>query len=193
MNDRLFGERRGIGEVEDVFILLAQPRRAVQERAHGARPGFAQMGLAQRAVMAGAADRVERQHHVIALLDRGDARADLGHDAGALVPQYDRQRHAHVAGHDVQVAVTGAVGRHFDLDLPGFGRVDVQILDHEGRIRLVQDRGFHGWVPSSCLAAPGNPCRNRADDRRLADGCPESAGIGLVEAPQLRKGVGSGR
>ena len=125
MDNGLFRERGRVCKVENFVIVLAQARCPVQERAECSGPGFTQMRLPLGTIMAGATDRVERQHNMVTLFDRGHAGANLGHHPGALMTQNHGQRHPHIAGHDVQITMTGTVGRHLDLDLSGFWRVDV--------------------------------------------------------------------
>ena len=125
VHDRLLGKRRGKGKVVNVGPVFVQTGRAVDQHAGGLGPGFAQVRTALGAVEAGAAYRVERQHNVVALLDRGHPGPDFLDHPGSLVAQDHGQGLAHVTGHHVQVAVAGAVGRDPDLDLTGLWRVEL--------------------------------------------------------------------
>jgi hypothetical protein len=98
----------------------------------GQDPGaeLAHVGVAGDAHPALAARRQEREDDVVALLDLGDLRADLGHHAGALVAAQDRtpvQRD--VAGVDVVVAVADARRGQLHRDLTSLGRVELDLLD----------------------------------------------------------------
>ena len=72
-----------------------EPGGAVEQPAHGLHGALlAQVALAAGARVALAAVRDERQDHVVARSDAGDALADLADDAGALVAEHDRGRAA---------------------------------------------------------------------------------------------------
>jgi hypothetical protein len=80
---------------------------------------------------------------VVARRDARDAVADRLDHAGALVAQDRRPRMGVDAVDHVQVGVADAARSHPDGDLPGSGRIDLDILDAERISRLVQNRSPH--------------------------------------------------
>jgi hypothetical protein len=111
------GEGRAAHVVEDRLALVAEPRAPVRHQALSLRRADrgAQVGLAGKAAFALATfGRVERDD-VVARLHRRHARADLTHDAGALMAQ-DRWEDAFGIEAIERVGVGMADARRHDLD-----------------------------------------------------------------------------
>src|SRR5207249_10462719 len=104
---------------------------AHQALALGAANQLAQIGLAREAELALAAfGRVER-NDMVALPERGDAGADIDHDAGALMAQDGREDAFRVGARErVVVGVADAGG--LDLD------------QHLAELRALEVNGFYG-------------------------------------------------
>ncbi len=91
--NREVGEGRAAHVVVDLVLADREARRAVRHQAlalGGANRG-AEVGLARQAGRAFAAFRRIERNDVIALLDRGDARADIDDDAGTLMAEDRRE------------------------------------------------------------------------------------------------------
>jgi hypothetical protein len=86
--------------------------------------------LAAVAVEACAAGGHERQHDVVAGLQRGDAIADLFDDPGALVAEHDRGRQGDGAVLHGEVRVADARGDDLHLRLARPGRGDLDVVVH---------------------------------------------------------------
>ncbi len=93
---------------------------------------------------------------MIALVQPGDALADLGDDAGALVAAECGQPDRRGPGRQVIVGVTHAGGMHLDLDFVGDGIAHLDLVDAEARIELPEKCAF-GLHPSDL----SQPARTR--------------------------------
>ena len=169
----------------DVLALGVVPDGAVHlAPRHQDTADVAQVRMAGGAGRALAARRHEAEHHVVARLQRGDARADLLDDTGALVAADHRQGHGHVARDEVLVGVAHAGRRELDEHLTVLGRVELDGLHAPVGVTLPQDGGFglHGASPgcgARWRALRTLPARAR---RRLL----QRAGSGSRGAPALR-------
>src|SRR5262249_5909484 len=101
------------------------------------------------AVPTAAAVRAKGEDHVVARLDRRDARAALGDFAGRFVARHDRHRRGPVAVHDVPIALADARGLHLDPDFACLGRIELALDDLQRFVGLEQNGGSHG-VSSRC-------------------------------------------
>ncbi len=137
-------EGRAAHIVEDGLALMAEARGAVGHQAlalRGADRG-AQIGLLAEAAFALAAfGRVERDH-VIAGLDRGDARAHLPDDAGALMAE-DRGENPFAVQTIQRIGVGVTDARRLDLDqhFAGLRTFQVEFDDLKRLLRLERDCG----------------------------------------------------
>jgi hypothetical protein len=139
------------------------PGRAV-EHATGRRPHAAQVRLLVVAEVTGAADRDERQHHVVSDLEVGDSFAELLDDPCALVAEHQGtwQRQGAVDGG--QIGVADARGAHLDLELTGLRAIDREFLDRVF-VEIGCDDALHGgsllWLsraqPARSTTGPGEP------------------------------------
>src|SRR5512132_1483264 len=112
-------------------------RSAIEDR----KP-FAHHRTSGRAPAARAAVRQPRADDVVAGLHPGDALPEVLDHGGALVPEHDRHRVPVDAVDRVVVRATHARGRHPDRDLPGPGRIEVEIL-HSEIVDVPQHGGAH--------------------------------------------------
>ncbi len=133
------GEGRAAHVVEHRVAVAPEARRAVRHHALALRgaDGGAQVRAARETGFALPAFRRVKRDDVIAGLQRGDAGADLAHDAGAFVAEDGREDAFRVGARQrVGVGVADA-GRH-DLDqhLAGLRALDVDDLDGERLARL---------------------------------------------------------
>src|SRR5207253_11023162 len=94
-------------------------------------------------------------HDGVALLHRGDARADGVDDPRALVPEHDRRRIRDGAVDDAQVRVTEAGGAQRDPDLARAGVLHANVLDRDRTVRRPQDRSLHASGFPMCSVRPG--------------------------------------
>ena len=87
------GEGRAAHVVEDLVLADREAARAVRHQALslGRADRGAQIGLARQAGIAVAAFRRVERNDVVALLQRGDARADIDDDAGTLMAEDGRE------------------------------------------------------------------------------------------------------
>jgi len=90
---------------------------------------------------------------MVARLDRGDAAADLAHDAGALMAE-DRGEEALGVGpgEGIGIGVADAGRHHLDQHLAGLGSVEIDRLDGKWRPRLPRYRGTRLHSGSSPFA-----------------------------------------
>ena len=86
-------------------------------------------------------------------LEVGYLLPNLLHNAGGLVTQYGRSYCTGDPVYVVKVAVAHAAGDGADYDLPGHGRINVDLFDGERRIRGVKNCGFNG-APSVADTSP---------------------------------------
>jgi hypothetical protein len=111
----------------------------------GSLEPVAQHGMAVDAWLARAAGGRPAQDDVIARLHSSHARANLAHDAGALVPEHQRRARRPVVARRVQIA--GAHTGCLDLDehLACAGRVEGGFFDRERLATLPENCGcdFH--------------------------------------------------
>jgi hypothetical protein len=80
---------------------------------------------------------------MVAGRDVGHSRPDLLHDAGAFVPEHDRESGRVDALRDVEVGVADAARGHPNEHLAGPWRVELDLLDDERRAELVENRRAH--------------------------------------------------
>ena len=112
-----------------------QPPGPGQQGAGGVagRARFAQRGPALGARFAVPAGGHEDEHDVVTDGEVvAGVRADLLHDAGGLVAQRHRQRPGPVAVDHREVRVAQAGGLDPDQDLPGPGRIELELFDDKG-------------------------------------------------------------
>src|SRR5262249_30352388 len=130
---------------------IAVHRLVLRDRHDGALPAFR---------------RVERDY-VVALPHRGDARPDLDHDAGALVPE-DRGEQAFRIGAGARelVGVADAGGLDLDQDLAGLRTVERHRRDLERLAFLERHRRPHVHAMSPSLRAD-EPGSGRVSSARL--------------------------
>jgi hypothetical protein len=160
---------------DDVLAAGRDPVAAVGDRGAGEQVGaqVAQVLLATRARRALPAGGDEGGDHVVALLQPGDARADLGDDAGALVAADDRVEGDRGAARDqVFVAVTEARGGQLNGDLALPGVTELDLLDRPLLADTPQDRAL-GLQPmsSSLRPCPWAPAGHLAVDVVRATDC----------------------
>ena len=74
---------------------------------------------------------------MVPLFHRGHARAGFGYNARSLMAQHQGQRHPHVAGHDVEVAMAGAVGGDFYPHFSSVRRSEPEVFDDQGFARFI--------------------------------------------------------
>ena len=140
-------ERAQQGHREDAAAVLGGVHavRAVGHRGAAEQPGaqvaqVAHAGLTRRTLTAG---RDERQHDVVTGCEVLDTGADLGDDAGALVPAEHREtHHRDAAGHQVVVGVAHPRRFHLDLDLVLDGIADLDLLDRPRLVELPDESAF---------------------------------------------------
>ena len=141
--ERLAAERKAAGAIGHQALAL---RRADRR---------AEVGLARQARLAlPALGRVER-NHVIALLERRHAGADVDHDARALVAEDRRKEALRIrAGARVFVGVADAGRLDLDQHLARLGGSEIDRLDGEGCPCLVRNRrpDFHVCLLFSAAA-----------------------------------------
>ena len=94
---------------------------------------------------------------MVARLHALDPRADLGHDAGRLVAEHERQRLRQIAVDHVEVAVADPARRDADEHLPGLRRRQLDVEDLHGATRLPQHGGLHPH-PGEPTAPPTPAC-----------------------------------
>ena len=111
----------------------------------------AQPGTARRTFAAGGN---EREDHMVADLEVGDAFADLVHDSGALMAAEHREpSHRDAAGHQVVIGVAHPGGFHPDLDLALAGVTDLDLFDRPLLVEVPEQSAF-GLHSNPPLAAP---------------------------------------
>ncbi len=139
------GESRATHVVMDCFFTQTETGSAVRHDSLTLRTPDCrtqvrfprQAGLALPALR-----RIERDD-VVALLQRGHARADVDHDAGALVAEDRREKPFRIsAGARELVGVADARGLDLDQDLAGLGAIEIHRFDDQRRAGLVRDCGF---------------------------------------------------
>ena len=123
---------------------MAEARGAVghQALALGGADRGAQIGLLAEAAFALAAfGRVERDH-MVARLDRGDARTDLADDAGALMAE-DRGENSFAVEtvERIGVGVADAGRLDLDQDFAGLRTFQIELDDLKRLLRLERDCG----------------------------------------------------
>src|SRR2546423_919206 len=130
-----------------------EPEGAVGQLA-GFRLGteVAEVLVPGRAVPAGAADRDERAHHVVARGGPGDAGPGRLHHAGALVAAHHRQPRGGVPGAQVLVRVAHARGGEPDADLAGPRLVQLQLGNLPRLAGFPDHRCPRPHVPSVMIA-----------------------------------------
>ena len=130
--------------MEDRLALVAEARRAVGHHAlalRGANRG-AEVGLLAQAAFALAAFGRVKRDHVIARFHRRYARADLAHDAGALVAE-DRGKDslAVEAVKRIGVGVTDPRRLYLDEDFTGLRPVQIDLDDLKRLLGFERDGG----------------------------------------------------
>jgi hypothetical protein len=158
------GECRGAHVVVELLAVEGEPRGAVghQALALGGADGGAQIGLARQARRALAAFRRIERDDVVALFDAGHARADIDHDAGALMAEDRRKQPFRVGARQrelVGVADAGGLDLDQHLALPRAFEVDLGDLQrlsgldgHCGALLLLI-----GPKGSPIISASGSP------------------------------------
>ena len=138
------GEGRRTHVVMDLAALEREARGSVRHhaRALGRADLLAQVGLAREAVFALAAFRRVERDHVVARFERTHTRADLDHDAGALVTEDRREQALRVLAREGELVGMADAGR-LDLDhhFAGARSVEVDVGDRERLARLEGDGG----------------------------------------------------
>ena len=144
-HDSVVGEGGDAAEVLERAPLEREARRAVEETARLAHPHA--LGAERRApggaVLAHAARQAPEREHVVAGPHGGDAGADLGDDARALVAEDGGERRGHVPRHHVQVRVADAARGHADQHLARARRRELDVADLEPPPDLQEHRGAH--------------------------------------------------
>ena len=102
---------------------------------------------------------------MVARLELGDARADLGDDAGALVPENGGQRQRDVLVADRKVGVAHAGGDDLDDHLVGLRLAELDGLERECAVFLTAYRSLdlHGRPPLLDVLIPDNSRRGVAE------------------------------
>ena len=127
---------------------MAETRGAVghQALALGGADRGAEVGLLAQAAFALAAFRRVERDHMIAGLDRGDARAHLADDAGAFMAE-DRGENSFAVKPVERVGVGMANSGRLDLDqdFAGLGAIQIEFDDFKRLLGLERDCGacFH--------------------------------------------------
>src|SRR6185437_4076350 len=93
---------------------------------------------------AATAARHPGEHDAVALFEAGDARADPGDSARALVAHDERHRHVPVALAHVEIRVAHAGGGDLHAHLALLGVVELDVGDLDGVVRVAEDDGAHG-------------------------------------------------
>ncbi len=126
----------------------------------------AQVGAAIEARLAPPAGRGEGQDNVLADATLGHVAADGFDDAGALVPEHDRQWSRPLALDEGQVAAADARGLQPDQHLVTRRRPEVHLIDGQRLALSGEDGGhdLHGRTPpipvsTACPFTPG--CKRR--------------------------------
>ena len=99
------------------------------------------------AVFAGAAEGGKAGNDGVARLDVIDERTDFLHHTGCLVPQHDRHLCRVETFNEMQVRVADTAGRRFHQNHARAWIVDVNVFDHQWRMRLPHNRCFHRYCP----------------------------------------------
>jgi hypothetical protein len=92
--------------------------------------GLAQIGLALRAKEATPARADQGHNNVVAGFDQGNVRADLGDQAGGLMPVYGRQHPTPGPLHVVNVTVANGAGSQLYLYLSGLRGVNIYLFNN---------------------------------------------------------------
>src|SRR5882724_3792357 len=150
LGDGDLGQHGEVGEGRAAHIvveLLAAEREARGAVGHHALPlgradGGAEIGLARETGRALPAFRRVERNDVVAFLHRGDARPDLDHDAGALMPQNRGEQSFGVGTRERELVGVTDAGR-FDLDhhFASLWPVEVDLHDLQRLGLLYCDRG----------------------------------------------------
>ena len=134
--------------MKDGLALVAETRGAVRHQALalGGSDRGAEIGLLAEAAFALPAFRRVERDHVIARFDRGDAGADLAHDASAFMAQ-DRRKNS-LAVESVQrigVSVADSCRLDLDEDLTRLWTFQIEFDDFERLFGFKSNRGarFH--------------------------------------------------
>ena len=152
-------ERRAAHVVVDLLAADREPAGAVRHHALALRGADrrAQVGLVRQARFALPAFRRVERDHVVALAQRGHARAHVDDHAGPLVPEDHREEPLRVGARPRElVRVAHAAGPHLDQHLASPGAVEIHGFDDERLACAISDGGacFHGGPRSwGCLDA----------------------------------------
>ena len=130
--------------MEDRLALVAEARGAVGHHALalGRADRGAEVGLLAEAAFALPAFRRVERDHMVARLHRGDARADLANDAGALMAEDRREDPLAVEAIErVGVGVANSGRLDLDQDFAGLGAFQIEFDDFERLLGLKGDCG----------------------------------------------------
>lgn len=101
--------------------------------------------------------------HFVAHLDLGDSRTDLLDDAGSLMAEDCRERHAHVTRPRDRVGVADAGGHDAYQRLPATGRFQLDLLPGERSVLLLHDERLDLHAVSS------DPVWSHVGDQRYSN------------------------
>src|SRR5665213_2017025 len=171
-------KRRAAHVVKDIVAVAAEAAGAVRHEPFALRRanGGAEVGTARQTGFALPAFRRVERNDMVAGLDRGDAVADLAHDARAFMSENRREDAFRIgAGQRVGVGVANAGRLDLDQHLAGLRSFDVDGLDGERLAGLPGHRraGFHGAVTSAwACAASGLALAISLSNARSTSGTP---------------------
>jgi hypothetical protein len=148
----ILGQDGEIGEGRAAHIVMQhlaaerESRAAVRHQALalGGADGGAQVGLARETRRALPAFRRVERDDVVAGLQRGHARPDLDHDAGALMPEDSREQALGIGARKRElVGVADAGGLDLNQHLAGLWAVELDGFHLERLARLERHRRTH--------------------------------------------------
>src|SRR5712691_3577435 len=118
--------------------------------------GAAAADVATRTPAAGTARRAPPQHDAISRRKRGDAGADVFHDARSFVAQQHRQRVRPARLDDVEIAVADPARFDPDEHLAFARRVDLDLFEVETADFAQDDAAIHAGSSSRATLPPIN-------------------------------------
>jgi len=112
--------------------------------------------VATRTPAAGTARRAPPQHNAISRRKRGNAAADIFHDACSFVSQQDRQPVCPTGLDDMKIAVADPTGLDPDEHFAFARRVDLDLFEVETADLAQDDAAIHAWSSSRATVPPIN-------------------------------------
>ncbi len=161
---RVVAEGAGAHVVEDRLAVDAEAAGGIGHQALALRAAdqLAQVGLAREAELALAALGGVERDHVVALLERGDARAHVHHHARAFMAQDGREDAFRIGAREgVVIGVADACGLDFHQHLAELRALEVHGLDGQG---------FAGFPGNGCFGLHGGAFKREGEEGGLPRG-----------------------